>query len=339
VPVRITTNANRNGHDDAAVGVSIITPTFVSRPSRGRSFGERRFQVKGYGLFYFISEAFRGLRSNSLVNLLAVGTISMAMLIVGFFLIAFINVHAAVSTLGDRFELSIYLKDGLPVQEREILLLRLKSEPGVRKVQYLPKAEALAQFRKELKDQEGLIQGLGENPLPDSFELTIDRRYADPENLEALSVRFSAWSGVEDVSYGKQGARLLTSLFRLITYGGIALAVLLGVSVVFIISNSVRLALYSRGQEIELMQWIGATRGFIQGPFLMEGMMLAMLGTGLAIGILAALYYALPREVVLFLSGPNGFGFLTLPMVAYMLLAGGLLGLIGALISVEKFLE
>ncbi len=81
---------------------------------------------------------------------------------------------------------------------------------------------------------------------------------------------------------------------------------LLGVSVVFIISNSVRLALYSRGQEIELMQWIGATRGFIQGPFLIEGMMLAMLGTALSVGILSGLYYALPHEVVLFLSQPTG---------------------------------
>ncbi len=295
--------------------------------------------MKGYGFFYYISEAFRGLRANSLVNLLAVGTISMAMLITGFFLIAFINVQSAVSSLGDRFGLSVYLKEGLSIQEREILLLRLESEPGVKKIAYLPRTEALAQFKKELRDQEALIEGLGENPLPDSFELTVDRRYADPENLEAMAGRFSGYAGVEDVSYGRQGARLLMSLFRLITYGGTALAALLGVSVVFIISNSVRLALYSRGQEIELMQWIGATRGFIQGPFLIEGMMLAVLGTGLAIGILGVLYYALPQEAVRFLSGPGGFGFLTIPMIVYMVLAGGLLGLTGALISVGKFLE
>lgn len=295
--------------------------------------------MKGYGLFYFISEAFRGLRSNSLVNLLAVGTISMAMLIAGFFLVAFINVHDAVNALGDRFEVSLYLKDGLSTQERDFLLMRLKSEPGVKNVSFLPKEEALARFRQELKGQEALIQGLGENPLPSSFELNIERRYADSDRLEAMAKKLSSYPGVEDVSYGKQGARLVSGLFKAITYGGAALAALLGVSVVFIISNSVRLALYSRGQEIELMQWIGATRGFIQGPFLVEGMMLAMLGTALAIGVLAGLYYALPREVVLFLSGPKGLAFLSVPMIAYMVLAGGLLGLTGALISVGKFLE
>ncbi len=295
--------------------------------------------MNGYGLFYFISEAFRGLRSNSLVNLLAVGTISMAMLIAGFFLVAFINVHAAVNSLSDRFEISVYLKDGLSAQERDFLQLRLKSEPGVKNVIFLPKEEALAQFRRELKGQEALIQGLGENPLPNSYELNIDRRLADSDRLEAIAKKFSFYPGVEDVSYGKQGARILSSLFKTITYGGAALAVLLGVSVVFIISNSVRLALYSRGQEIELMQWIGATRGFIQGPFLLEGMMLAMLGTGLAVGVLSGVYYALPREVVLFLSGPNGLDFLSVPMMAYMILAGGLLGLVGASISVGKFLE
>jgi cell division transport system permease protein len=295
--------------------------------------------MKGYGLFYYISEAFRGLRANGLVNLLAVGTISMAMLIVGFFLLVFFNLQPVVNALGDRLEISVYLKDGLTEHEKDFLVSRLKAEPGVRKVVYLSKADALAVFKKELKGQEALIQGLGENPLPDSYEVSIDRPYADADRLEALSKKFSSYPGVEDVSYGKRGAEVLSGLFKLITYGGTALAVLLGVSVVFIISNSVRLALYSRGQEIELMQWIGATKAFIQGPFLIEGMMLAMLGTALATGILAGVYYALPQEVVLFLSRPKGLDFLSPSVVAYMIIGGGFLGLVGGLVSVNKFLE
>ena len=236
--------------------------------------------MKGYGLFYYIAEAFRGLRANSLVNLLAVGTISMAMMIVGFFLIVFLNLQTAVNALGDRLEMSVYLKEGLTEHEKDFIQHRIKIEPGVKKVSYLSKAEALEIFKKDLKGQEALIQGLAENPLPDSYEITIDRRYADAERLEAMAGKFSEYRGVEEVSYGKEGARVLSGFYTVIAYGGMALAVLLGVTVVFIISNSVRLALYSRGQEIELMQWIGATRGFIQGPFLVEGMMLSMLGLG-----------------------------------------------------------
>jgi cell division transport system permease protein len=295
--------------------------------------------MKGYGLFYFISEAFRGLRANSLVNLLAVGTISMAMLIVGFFLLALINLHAVVNTLGDRFEISVYLKEGTTDREKDYLLERLKAEPGVRKVTYLSKADALALFKKELKGQEALLQGLGENPLPDSYEISVDRRSADPDRIEEMAKKISAYPGVEDASYGKEGAKVLSGLFKLVTYGGTALAVLLGVSVVFIISNSVRLALYTRGQEIELMQWIGATRGFIQGPFLIEGMMLAMLGSALAVGIITAVYYALPQGVIFFLARPNGLDFLPLSVVAFMIIGGSLLGLAGALVSVTKFLE
>ncbi len=295
--------------------------------------------MKGYGLFYFISEAFRGLRANSLVNVLAMGTISMAMLIVGFFLLAFINLHAVVKTLGDRLEISVYLKDGTTDNEKDFLLDRLKAEPGVKKVTYLSKADALALFKKELKGQEPLLQGLGENPLPDSYEISVDHRSADADRIAAIAKKFSGYPGVEDVSYGKEGAKMLSVLFKLVTYGGAALAVLLGVSVVFIISNSVRLALYSRGQEIELMQWIGATRGFIQGPFLIEGMMLAMLGSALAVGIIAGVYYALPQEALLFLSRPNGLDFLPPSVVASMIIGGSLLGLAGALVSVAKFLE
>ncbi len=138
---------------------------------------------------------------------------------------------------------------------------------------------------------------------------------------------------------GKKAPGCCQVFIRVITYGGMALAVLLGVTVVFIISNSVRLALYSRGQEIELLQWIGATRGFIQGPFLIEGMMLAMLGSALAVGVLAGVYYAIPREVVLFLSRPNGLDFLPISVVTCMIVGGGLLGLAGGLVSVSKFLE
>jgi cell division transport system permease protein len=295
--------------------------------------------VKGYGLIYFIAEAFRGLRANSLVNLLAVGTISMAMLIVGFFLIIFLNLQGAVNSLGDRLEMSVYLKDGLTDHEKDFIQHRIKIEPGVKKVNYLSKAEALLVFKKELKGQEALIQGLDENPLPDSYEITFDRNFVDARRLEVLAGIFSGYRGVEDVSYGKEGARVLSELYTAITYGGMALAVLLGVTVVFIISNSVRLALYSRGQEIELMQWIGATRGFIQGPFLVEGMMLAMLGSALAIGILAGVYYALPHEVVLFLTQPNGPEFLPPSVVACMIFGGGVLGLAGGLVSVSRFLE
>ena len=295
--------------------------------------------MSGYGLFYYIAEAFRGLRANSLVNLLAVGTISMAMLIVGFFLIVFFNVQSAVNVVGDRLEMSVYLRDGLTDHEKDFLQARLRSEPGVKKAAYLSKDEALSLFKKEIKGQEALVQGLGENPLPDSFELNIDRSYADTDQLEFMAKKFSGYPGVEDVSYGKQAAEMISGLYKLLTYGGTALAVLLGISVVFIISNSVRLALYSRGQEIELMQWIGATKGFIQGPFLIEGMMLAMLGSALAVGILAALYYVLPPEVVLLLSRANGLDFLPPPVVLYMILGSGLLGLTGALVSVSRFLE
>jgi len=295
--------------------------------------------VNGYGLFYFIAEAFRGLRANSIVNLLAVGTISMAMLIVGFFLLIFVNIQPTVSTLSDRLEISVYLKDGLTELEKNFLLTRLKVEPGVKKVSYLSKAEALNLLKKELKGQEALIEGLGENPLPDSYEVSIDQHHADTERLEAMAKRISGYRGVEDVSYGKEGAELLSGLYKLVSYGGAALAVLLGVTVVFIISNSVRLALYSRGQEIELMQWIGATKGFIQGPFLIEGMMLAMLGSALAVGILAGVFYSLPQEVVVFLSRAQGPEFLSLSVMAYMIITGGLLGLAGGLVSVNRFLE
>ena len=295
--------------------------------------------MKGYGPIYYFIEAYHGLRSNSLVNLLAMGTICMAMLIVGFFLVVFLNLQAAVGAMGDRLEVSVYLKANLTTQEKDYIFTRLKAEPGVKKAVYLPKEGAMELLKKELKGQEPLMEGLGENPLPDSYEVTIDAAYAGAVKIEGLTKKIGKLYGVEDVSYGRQGVEVLDRLLKLVTWGGITLAVLLGVTVVFIISNSVRLALYSRGQEIELMQWIGATRSFIMGPFLVEGMLVAVLGTSLAVGILAGLFHALPREIVLFLSGPGGLDFLPTTVIAYMVGGGGALGFAGGLVSVSKFLE
>ena len=295
--------------------------------------------MRGYGPIYYVIEAYHGLRSNSLVNLLAMGTISMAMLIVGFFLVVFLNLQAAVGAMGERLEVSVYLRGGLTPQEQDYILTRLKAEPGVKKAVFLEKDAALALLKKELKGQEPLMEGLGENPLPDSYEVTVDAKYADAAKMEVLTKNIGKLYGVEDVSYGRQGVEVLDRLLKLVTWGGMSLAVLLGVTVVFIISNSVRLALYSRGQEIELMQWIGATRWFIMGPFLVEGMLVAVIGTSLAVGILAGLFHALPREIVLFLSGPGGLDFLPTTVIAYMIGGGGALGFAGGLVSVNKFLE
>jgi cell division transport system permease protein len=295
--------------------------------------------MRGYGPIYYFIEAYHGLRSNGLVNLLAMGTISMAMLIVGFFLVVFLNLQAAVGAMGERLEISVYLKNGLTPQEQDYIFTRLKAEPGVKKAVFLPKAGAMELLKKELKGQEPLMEGLVENPLPDSYEITVDAKYADAAKMEALTKKIGKLYGVEDVSYGRQGVEVLDRLLKLVTYGGITLAVLLGITVVFIISNSVRLALYSRGQEIELMQWIGATRWFITGPFLVEGMLVAVLGTSLAVGILGGLFHALPREIVLFLSGPGGLDFLPTTVIAYMIGGGGALGFAGGLVSVNKFLE
>ena len=117
--------------------------------------------MRGYGPFFFIAEAFRGLRANSMVNLLAVGTISMAMLIVGFFLIVFFNVRSAVNDLGDRLEMSVYLKDGLTEHEKEFLLHRIEAEPGVRQVSPLIQGRGARPVQEKPEGPGGADRGPG----------------------------------------------------------------------------------------------------------------------------------------------------------------------------------
>ena len=120
--------------------------------------------MKGYGLFYYIAEAYRGLRANSLVNVLALGTITMIMLIVGFFLLVFFNLQASVQVMGERLEVSVYLKDGLTEHEKDFLFSRLKAEPGVRKVTYPVQNAGPGRVQKRIEGTGGAARRAGPKP-------------------------------------------------------------------------------------------------------------------------------------------------------------------------------
>jgi len=270
--------------------------------------------VKGYGLFFYIAEAFRGLRTNSIVNLLALGTITMIMLIVGFFLLVFFNLQSSVQVMAKRLEVSVYLKEGLTEHEKDFLQSRLKAEPGIRKVTYLSKVQALDVFKKELKGQEALLDGLGQNPLPDSYEVMSTGPMRMPAVLKRSRANFPAipalrtcptegtarkcWAGCSSSS--PMAARRSRAAGRVGVFIHLEL-------------RSSRALLARAGDRADAVDR-GHAR-FILGSFSDRRHAASMLGSTLSIGILAGLYYALPHEAVLFLSHTAGIDFLPLPVV------------------------
>jgi cell division transport system permease protein len=219
---------------------------------------------------------------------------------------------------------------------------RIESERAVKGMTYTSKEEALQSFKRELRGKESLLDGLGENPIPASLQLGIHEAYQTPEALRQLASFLSRLEGVEDVLYGQEWVDRLTAAIRMLRLLGLSVGLVLGMASLLIVSNTIRLAVYARAEEIEIMRLVGATKMHIRAPFLLEGMIQGGLGAGLAILLLFGAYRGTLYQLQHTPGQIFGIGvgsFLEPRSAAAMLLAGCGVGAFGSLISVGRFLR
>jgi cell division transport system permease protein len=293
-------------------------------------------------LRYILEDALVNIRRSRWRALAAIGTIAVSFLIVGIFLIISRNLGALLSEWKEQFQITVFLEDGTTAEQLALLKKRIQSESAVKAMTYTSKEEALQSFRRELKGKESLLEGLGENPLPASFQIRVHEAYQTPEALGKLSAFLSRLEGVEDVMYGQEWVDRLAAVVRILRLLGLSVGLALSLASVLIVSNTIRLAVYARAEEIEIMRLVGATKMHIRAPFLLEGLIQGGLGTGLALLLLYGAYRAtlwqLQQAPGPMLAMGEG-SFLDAQWIAAMLLAGALVGAFGSLISVGRFLR
>jgi cell division transport system permease protein len=196
----------------------------------------------------------------------------------------------------------------------------------------------MQQLRTRLGEGASILQGLQSNPLPASFTLTIRDEYRRPELLREAVERYRQLPEIEDIDYGERWLERFHTLVWMTEIGVVGIGGIMGVAVMFIIATTVRLALYTRAEEIEIMQLVGATLWFIKFPFFLEGLLQGLLGASLAVGFCYGLFTLLMTWVKpmgeLFLDF-SLIQFLPLPFVACMLFGGALLGGLGSLFSLR----
>jgi cell division transport system permease protein len=218
----------------------------------------------------------------------------------------------------------------------------VQSERAVKAVSFTSKDEALTAFKRELQGRESLLEGLGENPIPASLQLKLHEPYQTPEGLKQLTASLARLEGVEDVLYGQEWVDRVAGLVRLLRLLGLSVGLVLGLASLLIVSNTIRLAVHARAEEIEVMRLVGATHLHIRVPFVLEGMLQGILGALLAIGLLFAVYRATLWQLQLTPGQIFGIGvgsFLQARWAVAMVLAGAGLGAFGSLISVGRFLK
>jgi cell division transport system permease protein len=288
---------------------------------------------------YFLREALRNFYRHRRVNVVAIFVIATGMLLVGGMALAYVNFRSFAAYWGSQVHMVIYLRDNLSPERFEALRLALSQAPETASLEYTSKDEAMQQLRTRLGDGASILQGLQTNPLPASFTLTIRDEYRRPELLREAVARYRQLPEIEDIDYGERWLERFHTLVWMLEIGVVGIGGIMGAAVMFIIATTVRLALYTRAEEIEIMQLVGATLWFIKFPFFLEGILQGLLGASLAVGLCYGLFSLLMTWIKpmgeLFLDF-SLIQFLPPPVIAGMLFGGALLGGLGSLFSLRR---
>ncbi len=293
-------------------------------------------------LLFCLEELVRHLREHRSVVVLAVSTITVAFFVLGLFLLVWVNIREMTQAVSDEARVQVFLKAGLDQVQRDAVRSQLEREPAVESVVYVSEDEALNRFKARLKDQAALLEGLGTNPLPASFEVRLRQDPALLGGLSALAERVQAWSGVETVRYGREWVDRFRVFWSFVKVLGVGIGGLVAIAVVAIMTNTIRFMIGARSVDITVLRIVGASPGVIALPYVLEGVMLGIVSVGCAIGLLAAvvMQFGPTLEVVGgFLLGRGGLQFLSVTQLLLMLAAGAVLGVVGSLIALQRYLR
>lgn len=291
---------------------------------------------------YFVRRALVNLRQNIFVNVVTIGTITLALLIMSLFLLVFVNLENAAENWSERVQVTVYFDRELSAQEQAALRAKIVAIPAAHRVVYVSRDEALKRFKSRLRGQETLLEGVSPEILPTSFEITLKRSSRDTQGVEAFVTNLKRIPGITEVQYGEEWVKRFNTFLNFMRLLGALLGAFLLIAVVFIVSNTIKLTIYARRDELEVMALVGATRFFIKAPFLIEGILQGGAGSLVAMLLLLGLYEGFLHNAGSFLTfnpAASGLSFLPLEYVAGIVVTGIVLGFIGSLTSLKRFVN
>jgi cell division protein FtsX len=282
---------------------------------------------------YTLQQAFKAIRNNWVASTATITTMMLSLTILAGFSLLTLNLNRALAELRSNLEVTAYLT---PDADDNSVLSTIMSWPEVASATYVSATDGLEGLIEDLPALRSSVDLIG-NPLPDS----IDMQLRDPSQTSVVSQKLRQLAGIDDVSDGVDEVRTYVAINDTVRTGGLVLIVILLLSSLFAIINSVRAAITARKNEIDVMRLVGATRGFIRSPFLIEGLLLGLISALITLGIVIPVYrYIVERlsQTFLFVSFVRDWGSLT--RVAVLLFALALLvGLVGSTISVSQNLR
>ncbi|MDD3893725.1 MAG: permease-like cell division protein FtsX [Syntrophomonadaceae bacterium] len=288
-------------------------------------------------LKYFFSEASKSLYRNRLLTLVTIANVAICILILGAAVLMTVNANNIIDNLESDVEIVAFIDKEMSDKDTDLLREKIEKIDGVKAVVFISKEEGLKDLQEKLGGKEyDLNSTLEENPLRNSFEIEA----VDPHKVPDIAKKIEILNGVYKVNYGKGVVEKLFQVTKWVRIVGIVTIVLLAFGAIFLISTTIRLAIFSRRKEVYLMKLIGASDWFVRMPFFLEGVFLGLTGAIIAVFFLALGYGSLTGQAhnILFLPLVTDIGFL-INIYLILLGAGVLLGIFATYFSLSKFLD
>jgi len=286
---------------------------------------------------FYLREALLSFRRSTLMATAAILSITTILIIVGVFLLISINSSLFLINLESQLEIVVYLEDNISKAELNNLKSNITSIDGIKEVKFVSKEEAYQQLLKNLGEQKDILSAIEKNPLPASFEIQAK----DPKMIKQIANQIAEFKKVEEVEYGQEIAERLLSFTYIFRRVGMLILALLIFASILIISSIIKITVYARRNEIEIMSLAGATSWFIKWPFIIEGFLQGFISAVLSIIILYNLYFFATNKV------HQAIPFLPLmvdnmdllPIGIVIVLLGSFVGILGSMFSVGKYLD
>ena len=287
---------------------------------------------------YFIVDALKSIKRNITVSFAAMLTVLVTFFVLGTFTLVGLNFNKTIEDVADKIEIKVYLQDDIKLVNQREVEIKLAEQEGVKAVTYESKDEAFTKLKKDLEGNSGMLEGysLENNPLASSYIVTLE----DASYAGDVSKAVEDMTGVESITNQQELIEKISNVVDFVQILGVVLFfVFIGVSI-FLIMNTIKLAVYSRRREVGIMKFVGATDWFIRWPFVIEGMIIGAVGSLLAMAILYFIYRGVFGFIAsnLLIANLVPVSFVLTTLLGGFLLGGIVVGAIGSIAALRKFL-
>ncbi len=290
---------------------------------------------------YTIKQAFSQIGRNKNMSTASVFAITAMMLILGVFFTIMVNVNLMTQNVQNQFDtIQLYLKDDVTAEQAAEMVNEISAIDGVTEAAYLTKEDAMTIMKERWGEKASLLDGLSENPFPASIEITV----SDIADEQKIVSSVENMDGVDEVKFYKDVIDKVLTITGYIQTGALILIAVLVVVSIIVVANTIKLTVHAREEEIHIMKYVGATNWFVRGPFLVEGIIIGVIASLIAVAIVGFGYYKFvdifsSKVLILFSTGMIPYQFIIENLIIIFVALGVSIGSLGSILSMRRFLK